>query len=377
MPQLGSTRSSGIAVSPPTTSIGPIVWARRNLFSSISSTFITLVSAALASFLTVFALKWLVIDAAWRGTSLADCPSANGACWPFVQARYTQFIYGFYPDVERWRINLAFVLGAAVASLLMLRPVRKRMSVAVGPLLAWPVVAGVLLHGGIFGLVPVETARWGGFSLTVFMATSAIAISVPAGILLALARTSHKLVVRSLAACWVEFWRAVPMLPVLFVAVSMFPLFMPENIQVDRFTRAMAAFVIVTTCFIAEAVRGGLQAVPRSQYEAARSLGLGYWRATTLIVLPQAFSISLPSIVNVAIVLFKDTTLVNVIGIFCLLGMIQTAATSPQWISEQSILTGYAAAASVYWVCCFVMSRIGVNLEARLRRGSLADRSRR
>src|ERR1700730_9798735 len=358
-----------IAAPPPIATIGPIVWARRNLFSSISSTIITVASAVLISVLVVSALKWLVIDAAWHGASLADCPSTGAACWPFVRARFVQFIYGFYPDTEHWRINLAFLLGAAVASSFSLRPVRKRMALAAALLLDWPVTAGVLLRGGIFGLIPVETAKWGGFSLTLFMAATAIAISLPTGILLALARGSHKVVIRSLAVCWIEFWRAVPMLPVLFVAVSMFPLFMPENIQLDRFTRAMAAFVIVTTCFVAEALRGGLQAVPRGQYEAARSLGLGYWRTTTLVILPQAFSISLPSIVNVAIVLFKDTTLVNVIGIFCLLGMIQTAATSPQWISEQSILTGYATAAAVYWVCCFLMSRVGIHLERRLGRG--------
>jgi general L-amino acid transport system permease protein len=247
--------------------------------------------------------------------------------------------------------------------------VRKRIGLVASSLLAWPIAAVVLLHGGIFGLIEVETTRWGGFTLTLFMAATATAIALPLGVLLALARWSDKIVMRSLAVCWIEFWRAVPMLPILFVAVSMFPLFMPVGIQLDRLSRALAAFTIVTACFLAEAIRGGLQAIPRGQYEAAQALGFGYWRTMRLVILPQAFSAALPSMVNVLIVLFKDTTLVNVIGIFCLLGMIQNAATSPQWMSEQSILTGYITAAAIYWMCCFGMSRIGVGLETKLARG--------
>jgi general L-amino acid transport system permease protein len=354
----------------PERALGAFVWARRNLFSSIANTFITIVLATLVGALFVSAFRWLVVDAAWRGTTLADCPSSDAACWPFLHARFDQFIYGFYPDPERWRVKLAFLLGAAIASSMLLRPVRKRLVVATTLLLIWPVAAGLLLHGGVPGLVTVETAKWGGFSLTIFMVASATAVALPLGILLALARRSRRAIIRSLAVCWIEFWRAVPMLPVLFVAVSMFPLFMPEGIQLDRFTRAMVAFTIVTACFLAEAIRGGLQAIPRGQYEAAHALGLSYWRTMGFVILPQAFSIALPSMVNVVIVLFKDTTLVNVIGIFCLLGMIQSAATSPQWMSEQSVMTGYVTAAAVYWLCCFAMSRIGIRLEARLARGN-------
>jgi general L-amino acid transport system permease protein len=354
----------------PQCATGALVWARRNLFSSIASTFITIVLTTLLGAFAVSAVKWLLLNAAWRGATLADCPFPDAACWPFVRARFDQFIYGFYPESERWRVNLAFILGAAIASSMSLRSIRKRMIVATTVLLIWPIAAAILLHGAVLGLAFVETAKWGGFSLTIFMAATTAAVALPLSILLALARRSRRRIIRLLAVCWIEFWRAVPMLPVLFVAVSMFPLFMPEGIQFDRFTRALAAFTIVTACFLAEAIRGGLQAIPRGQYEAANALGFGYWRTMRSIILPQAFSISLPSMVNVFIVLFKDTTLVNVIGIFCLLGMIQTAATSPQWMSEQSVMTGYVTAAAVYWVCCFAMSRIGLRLEVRLSGGT-------
>jgi len=348
---------------------GPVAWARRNLFSSTGNAALTLACAGLLALLVPAALDWLLFGAAWRGARLADCPAGGAACWPFVRARFDQFIFGIYPPAARWRIDLALALGGLLAGLTLTRPLRRRPLAAAGLLLAWPLAAGVLLRGGVMGLAPVETAKWGGLTLTLFMAATALALALPLGTVLALGRRSGHVVVRTLALCWIEFWRAVPMLAVLFVAVSMFPLFMPADVQLDRLVRAMAAFVIVTTAFVAEAVRGGLQAVERGQYEAAQAQGLGYWRTMTLVILPQALAIALPSIVNIAIVLFKETTLVVVIGLFCLLGMVQVAATSPEWMSEQAILTGYAFAAAIYWIFCFGLSRVGLRLEARLARG--------
>jgi len=354
---------------PPPKAAGPWSWARRNLFSSPGNAAVSLVCAVLIAGIGAAMVDWLVLSAAWRGTRLEDCAGAEGACWPFARARWDQFVYGVYPEGQRWRIDGALVLALLIALLAATRPLRRRPVHALALLLAWPVAAGLLLRGGVAGLVPVETARWGGLILTLFMAAAAIAIALPAGILLALARRSSKTALRTFAVCWIEFWRGVPMLAVLFVAVSMFPLFMPAEIELDRLVRAMAAFVIVTAAFMAEAVRGGLQAIPDGQFEAARALGLGYWRTIGLVALPQALPIALPSIVNIAILVFKETTLVIVIGVFCLLGMIQTAATSPEWISEQAILTGYAIAAAAYWIFCFGLSRVGLRLEARLARG--------
>jgi general L-amino acid transport system permease protein len=346
-----------------------LAWARHNLFSSVGNTVVTLICVVLLVGVGAALLDFLVLSASWRGTRLADCAGADGACWPFVNARFDQFIYGVYPRAERWRVDTALVLAAGVAALLTFRPLRRRIGIALGLLLLWPVAAGVLLRGGVAGLVAVEPAKWGGLILTLFMAATAIAIALPMGILLALARRSERPVIRALALCWIEFWRGVPMLAVLFVAVSMFPLFVPAEIELDRLVRAMAAFVIVTGAFMAEAVRGGLQAIPAGQFEAARALGLGYWRTTRLVTLPQALPIALPSIVNIAIIVFKETTLVIVVGVFCLLGSIQVAATSPEWISEQAILTGYAVAAAVYWLFCFGLSRVGLRLESSLARG--------
>ncbi len=348
---------------------GAWVWARRNLFSSFGNTAITLVCAVAIVALGAALLDFLVLNAAWRGTKLSDCAEVEGACYPFIRARFDQFIYGVYPEAERWRIDIALALALLIVALLAPPALRRRPIAALVLVLGWPVAAGVLLRGGIAGLAAVESAKWGGLILTLFLAATAIGIALPLGVVLALARRSTKAVIRTLAVCWIEFWRGVPMLAVLFVAVSMFPLFMPAEIELDRLVRAMAAFVIVTTAFMAEAVRGGLQAVPPGQYQAAQALGLGYWRTTWLIALPQALLIAMPSIVNVAILVFKETTLVIVVGVFCLLGMIQIAATSPEWISEQAIMTGYALAAMVYWLFCFILSRVGLRIEARLARG--------
>jgi general L-amino acid transport system permease protein len=369
MTQVSTASSARSASVAPPRSPRAFAWARHNLFRSVGDTCITIILAILVGVLIAALVRWLFLDAAWRGATLADCPVSDAACWPFLHARFLQFIYGFYPAAERWRINVAFVLGGLIAGSMLLRPVRRHFAIVTALLLLWPIAAAVLMHGGVFGLVAIDTTRWGGFSLTFFMAATAAAVALPLGILLALARRSRHAAVRALAVGWIEFWRAVPMLPVLFVAVSMFPLFMPESVELDRFSRAMAAFTIVTSCFLAEAIRGGLQAIPSPQYEAAYALGMGHWRTMRFIILPQAFAIALPSMVNVVIVLFKDTTLVNVIGIFCLLGMVQAAATSPQWMSEQSVMTGYALVAAIYWLCCFAMSRIGLRLEARLARG--------
>jgi general L-amino acid transport system permease protein len=344
------------------------MWVRRNLFSSFGNALITLACAALLVMILRALLDWAIFDAAWRGTRLADCPDPDAACWPFLRARFDQFVYGVYPLAERWRIDLALVAGLVAAVLLFLPSVHRRPLSVVALLLIWPILAGVLLGGGVAGLVAVETAKWGGLMLTLFMAVTTISISIPLGVLLALARRSRQPVVRTLALCWIEFWRGVPMLAVLFVAVSMFPLFMPAQVELDRLTRAMSAFVLVTAAFFAEAVRGGLQAVPAGQEEASTALGLSYWRRMTLIILPQAWPVALPSIVNISIILFKETTLVIVIGLFCLLGMVQIAATSPEWISEQAIMTGYAFAAAVYWAFCFGLSRLGLGIERRMAR---------
>jgi general L-amino acid transport system permease protein len=353
---------------PPFVRRGPWVWARRNLFSSVGSTVVTIICVAIIAAIGAALLDFLVLSAAWRGTKLSDCAEAEGACYPFIRARFDQFIYGIYPQAERWRIEIALTLAAALSALVAVPALRRRPVAVLALVLVWPVATGIMLRGGVAGLAAVEPAKWGGLILTLFLAATAITISLPMGVALALGRRSRKPVIRTLSVCWIEFWRGVPMLAVLFVAVSMFPLFMPAELELDRLMRAMAAFVIVTGAFMAEAVRGGLQSVPPGQYQAAKSLGLGYWRTTWLIALPQALPVAMPSIVSIAILVFKETTLVIVVGVFCLLGMIQVAATSPEWISEQAILTGYALAAAVYWIFCFALSRVGLGLEARLAR---------
>jgi general L-amino acid transport system permease protein len=228
----------------------------------------------------------------------------------------------------------------------------------------YPVVAFWLLAGGVFGLAPVETAEWGGLTLTLILAVTGIACSLPLGILLALGRRSQLPVVRYFSTAFIELWRGVPLITVLFMASVMLPLFLPGGMRFDKLLRALVGMTLFSAAYMAEVVRGGLQAVPRAQYEAAAALGLGYWRTMALVVLPQALRYVIPGIVNTFIGLFKDTTLVLVIGMFDLLGMMQAAATDAEWLGFA--LEGYIFAGLVYWAFCFGMSRLSMHLERRL-----------
>lgn len=315
------------------------------------------------------AFDWAVTSAFWLGEGPQACPDKSGACWPFIRERFGQIMYGAYPEAERWRVNLGLGLGALLLVPLILLPLRRKAAWIGGFLLLYPMAALALFAGGVFGLEPVGTSAWGGLFLTIVVGLFAFTAAFPMGILLALGRQSPIPVVRLLAGIWVEFWRGVPTLVVLFVAVIMLPLFLPVEREIDKLARALIALSILMSCYVGESIRGALRSVPRGQYEAARALGMGYWRAHVHVILPQAIRVATPQITNIVIGLFKETSLLVVIGLSDLLGVVQSASGDTDWHLSSARATGYLFIALLYWGICFAMSRYSAHLERRSRLG--------
>jgi len=347
----------------PSRDIGVIGWIRANLFSSWVNTLLTLLGLYLIWLIVPPLIDWAIISADWTGESRADC-TREGACWVFIQTRLSQFMYGFYPTELRWRVDAAALLAILGAAPLFFRQMPHKVRYGVAYLLLYPILAYWLLHGGFFGLEVVSTSRWGGLMLTIVIAAVGIAGALPLGILLALGRRSQMPAIRVLCVTFIEFWRGVPLITVLFMSSVMLPLFLPENMNLDKLMRAMVMVIFFEAAYIAEVVRGGLQAIPKGQYEAAAAMGLGYWRSMILVILPQALKMVIPGIVNTFIALFKDTSLVIIIGLFDLLNSIKRATSDPAWLGMST--EGYVFAALVYWIFCFGMSRYSMHLERKL-----------
>ena len=335
------------------------VW-RRRLFGTPATGLVTILLALALAWLAVPVIRWALIDASWSGTTRADC-AAGGACWVFVKARFGQFMYGLYPQDQRWRADLTgilFVLGTAAV---VFAPQRLRLKAGIAALIILPPL-GIWLLGGGFGLRLIETREWGGLMLTLFISVYASLIAIPLGILLALGRQSELRVVRLISVLFIEFWRGVPIIAVIFLASLLLPLILPGGIGIDRLARAVIGLGLVIAAYMAEAVRGGLQALPPGQREAATALGLTYWKATGLIVLPQALRISLPAMTNEFIALVKNTTLVLVVSILDLLGIAQASLADPAWVGMN--MEAYVFSGSIYWLICFALSRWSRHLEA-------------
>ena len=462
---------------------------RTNYFSSFGSGVVTLVLGIMVASLAWKVFGFAVIDAAWSGDNRDACLATDGqiagACWPFVEEKFAQWIYGFYPIEERWRINLCFAsfatglipmlvpsaplkllnltylltifplltfilltggnldfspasyirvlslvffgtallpsfvfgfeegtrrnnIGLAFAGATVvvwgatflsprqfevagLDVIVAALSIAAGAVSLWAILKDregrlsilarvwcgsiVLLLVSMclvdfdFGLTPVETSQWGGLTVTLIVSVTGIAASLPLGILLALGRQSRMQVLRVTSVVFIEFVRGVPLITVLFMASVMLPLFLPAGMNFDKLLRALVGVALFSAAYMAEVVRGGLQAVPKGQYEGATALGLSYWQMMTRIILPQALKISIPNIVSNFIALFKDTTLVLIIGLFDLLAIAQTGLRDAAWASPVTAPTGYLVVALVYWVFCFGMSRYAAFTERRLRIG--------
>jgi general L-amino acid transport system permease protein len=481
----------------PIKTTGFVGFLRTRLFNSPTNILITIVSALLLWFTIIPSVKFLLIDAVWSGKDRNACLAENaghavGACWPYIQAKFTQFIYGFYPEQERWRVNLTFILAALLLLPLLIPrlpakglnaglffialPIvgffllhggglkgfgiswtadflsgfnnsigdagRKLASVGeakavIGPLLVllgklivflstavsfviWPLtwlrdqiqaagnpvwadfaataaivsIALFVLNGGfrtgwralivslvIFagigvviaamgldrgGLPIVDTRLWGGLLVTLVVSVTGIVASMPIGIALALGRRSTIPLIRTFSVAFIEFWRGVPLITVLFFATYMLPLFLPAGFTVDGLVRALIGIALFAGAYQAEVIRGGLQAIPRGQAEAASALGLSYWKTTGLIVMPQALRHVIPGLVNSFIALFKDTSLVSIVALFDLLGSLRASFADPNWATPSTLFTGFAFTGMVYFVFCFGMSRYSLFVERRL-----------
>ncbi|WP_434623552.1 amino acid ABC transporter permease [Azospirillum sp. B2RO_4] len=336
----------------------PISWTRNNLFNTPLNTVLTLACLGLLWLVVPPAANWLLLKASWSGSSEA-CREAAGACWSVIVVKHRLIFFGTYPYDEQWRPFLACALFVAMLGASGVRAFwRPWLAVAWALTL---VGMGVLMWGGVAGLSYVPNDRWGGLPITLMLSVFSIAIAFPLSILLALGRQSSLPAIRTFCVGFIETMRGVPLVSVLFMASVMFPLFLPEGVTVDKLLRALAGMTLFTAAYLAEAVRGGLQAIPKGQYEAADALGLSYWQKTVLIVLPQALRIVIPPIVNQFISAFKDTSLVTIVGLYDLLTAATVATTDPEW--RPYFAEVYVFAGLMFWIFCFSMSRYSQWLE--------------
>ena len=352
---------------PPRAARGLAPWLRSNLFDGWRNTLATLMVLALLALVLPHLLQWALVNAVFRPDNAACRAAAEtGACWGVVAEKYRLILFGRYPYAEQWRPLLACALLTGLLAASCYRPFWRR-----GLLLAWVVVVGVffaLMLGGLFGLSSVETGRWGGFPLTLLLSTISLMLAFPLAVAVALGRQSRMPGIRTLCVLYVELIRGVPLISVLFMASFMFPLFMPQGTTIDVLLRVLVGMTLFTAAYLAEVVRGGLQALPKGQLEAAQSLGLSDWQATRMIVLPQALRLVVPAIMNTFIGAFKDTSLVTIVSLYDLTGALQLALGDANW--RKFFLEGQLFVAAIYFVFCFAMSRYSQWIERHLNTGT-------
>jgi general L-amino acid transport system permease protein len=354
------------AEAPPPRTHGPLAWLRANLFNSVFNTVLTLAALSLLALVIPPVIRWALIDAVWTASNGQACRAASegGACWAFVGEKLRFVLFGRFPYDQQWRPLLVVVIFVA----LILASCDRRLWGRRLPVLwlAGLAAVGILMWGGVFGLSPVDTTLWSGLPLTLILAVVGMVFAFPLGILLALGRRSRLPAVRAISVAYIELVRGVPLITVLFMASVMLPLFLPAGVTIDKLLRAQVAFILFAAAYLAEIVRGGLQAIPKGQIEAADALGLSYVQRTRLIVLPQALAMVIPPLVNTFIGTFKDTSLVIIIGLFDLLGTVNAALADANW--QGFYVEAYVVAAAIYWSFCFFMSRYSQMLEREFNR---------
>jgi general L-amino acid transport system permease protein len=355
---------------PPVLTTGVVGWVRANLLSSPLNVALTLLSLGLLWMIRPPASQWVFTEAIWSAQDRKECwammdAPRDAACWAFIRGSFELFVYGWYPEPERWRVNLTFILfiAAIVGGLRENIPGKKYWLFFA---MAYPFIAAWLLLGGL-GLEPVGTNKLGGILLTLVVAVTGIAFSLPLGIALALGRRSNLPALRGVCVIFIEFIRGVPLITLLFVASTMLTYFLPPGSTFDLLMRVLIMVTLFASAYIAEVVRGGLQGLSNGQYEAADSLGLSYWKAHRLVVLPQALKISIPGIVNTFIGSFKDSTLVLIIGMMDILGLGRARLNDPDWLGLAPEL--YMFIALFFFISCFSMSRYSFSLEKKLQTG--------
>jgi general L-amino acid transport system permease protein len=365
-PPSGALFAPIAARTAPVATQGPVAWLKRNLFDGWGNTLATVVTLLVLAWLLPPLFNWSVLNAVFAPDNAA-CRAAHetGACWGVIAEKGRLILFGRYPYAEQWRPLLAC---AVVIALLVASCLRQFWHAWLAAL--WVGVLALfllLMHGGVWGLTPVDTSRWGGFPLTLALSVVSLTIGFPLAIFVALGRSSKLPAIRTICVLYVELIRGVPLISVLFMASFMFPLFMPQGMTIDVLLRVLAGMTLFAAAYLAEVVRGGLQALPKGQVEAAQSLGLSYWQATRLIVLPQALRLVVPAIVNTFISTFKDTSLVTIVSLYDLTGALQLALGDADW--RKFFLEGQLFVAGVYFVFCFAMSRYSRWVEAYLNTG--------
>jgi general L-amino acid transport system permease protein len=351
-------------LKPPVTRVGIIGWIRGNLFNGVFNSLLTLLVLYGLWKIVPPLFEWAFVDSLWF-SSAEQCKMNDGACWSVVSRNIRFIMFGFYPYELHWRPISAVMILLVLLGLTWNRNHWKK------PLgVAWVVGAvamGVLMRGGIFGLEVVESTEWGGLPLTFFLAGVAMVVAYPVGVLLALGRQSRMPLIKTICVVYIEMIRGVPLITLLFMSVMMFPLFMPEGVTINKILRAQGALIMFTSAYIAEVVRGGLQGMNKGQYEAAQSLGLGYYHTMRLVILPQALKIVIPPTVSILIVAFKDTSLLVIIALYDLLKTTESVLSQPKWMGFSS--EAYLFLALIYFFCCFAMSQYSRKLERELGSG--------
>jgi general L-amino acid transport system permease protein len=364
---------------PPISQIGALLWLKTNLFSSWVNSLLTLASLYLLYIMIPPLLDWMIFNASFSfGTvnlfgfdiKFSEAMATNqncgreGACWPYIYEKLYMYTYGFYPRTETWRPNIVFGLTALLFVIVpLVKHYKHKNRVTLSLIILYPLVSYILIAGGFGILTPVSTDQWGGLLLTLIIASVGIIVSFPIGVLLALGRQSNLKVIKLFSTLFIEFIRAVPLITILFMASFVLPLFLESGNYFDKLLRALIGIALFQAAYFAEVVRGGLQAIPRGQYEAADAIGISYFKKNILIILPQALKISIPNIVGSSISLFKDTTLVLIIGLFDMLAMVNLTSNDPYWLGRET--EGFVFVTIVMWAILYTMSRYSRKLELR------------
>ncbi len=348
--------------SPPVLTKNYLRWCKANLFSSYFNTILTVFSISLVLWLIPTALNWFIFDATFSGTTQSDCVS-DGACWLPIVNRIELFVYGMYPPEQQWRVNFAFGLAFITIPLLYVKNINKLnvlLYLAVLPFAMWSI-----LKGGSFGLETISTTKFAGIMLTLFLAIFGMVFALPLGILLALGRRSKRPVIHWLSVAYIELVRSVPVITLLFMASLMIQLFLPPGTEFDVLLRVVAVLIIFTAAYMAETIRGGLQAIPRGQFEAAEALGYGYWRMMGTIILPQVLRNSIPSLLNQFVGILKETTLVMIVGVLDIVGVASSTLSNAKWVGMENEI--YAFLAMFFFICCFSLSQYAARLERKMK----------
>lgn len=353
------------AKEPPLLERGIFAWVRKNLLSSPFNIMFTIFGIGLLYIILPPFIKWAFIDANFAGSAKADC-GGDGACWVFIKEKINLFMFGFFPQNDLWRPKLVMAMLALIlVAFNFIKGFNKSKLLLI---VLYPVFSFVVLHGGYFGLDVVPTGKWGGLLLTLVISSVGIVLSFPIGIILALGRQSKLPIIKNLSIFYIELIRGVPLITVLFMASVVLPLFFPEGVDFDKLARALIGITLFEAAYIAENIRSGFQAIPKGQYEAADGLGLTYWQKMALVILPQAIKVTIPNIVGTFISLFKDTSLVMIIGLFDLLSMVNVTANDRDWLGFET--EGYVFVAFVFWIFTFGMSTYSKYLEKKLNRSN-------